>query len=99
VLNRADEGMRGETVIECATSPHQFCYSKSFQAEESLVRIAQDVLDRWLMEKTGETDVGRVLPNNYCFFSGNGSYNIFRDKYRIHGSNKLTPVHSEVYGD
>jgi len=99
VLNRVDVKMRGDTVIECAVSVHQFSYRKRNQVKESFVKIAKDVLDRWLLEKTGETDVGRVLPKNYCYFYGNGRYNVFRNQYKIHGSKKITPKHSDVYAD
>lgn len=98
ILNRVDEKMRGDTVIECAVASHQFNYNKRFPVKESLKKIAKDVLDRWLLEKTGETKVGRVLPKRYCYFSGNGRHNIFRSQYKIHGSKKLKPIRSKVYG-
>lgn len=99
ILNRVDENMRGDTVIECAVASHQFNYNKRYPVRDSLKKIAKDVLGRWLLEKTGETNVGRVLPKNYCFFSGNGRHNVFRDQYMIRGSKKLKPIYSEVYGD
>jgi hypothetical protein len=99
VLNRVDVQMRGETIIQCAKSMHQFNYHKRTPVVDSFRAIAEDVLTRWMREKMGDTDVGRVLPADYCFFYGNGRYNVFRDQYVISGSEKLMPVHSEVYQD
>lgn len=99
VLNRVDAGMRGDTVIECAVAANQFNYHRKARPSESLKAIAKDVLDRWLREKYGETDVGRVLPKDYCFFHGNGKYNVFRNRYKIKGSKKVVPVRSEYYED
>ena len=34
-----------------------------------------------LLEKEGYASVGRVLPNDYFFFTGDGSYNYFRQNF------------------
>ena len=97
VLNRVDKGHRGNTPIKCATSKHQFAYHRSFPVQDYLRDLAEDVLGRWLLEKNGEEDVGRVLPAKYIWFSGNGTWNIFRSRYEIRGSKKFTPKKSDIY--
>lgn len=84
VLNRVDSESRDfdDTIAEVVTSPHQFYYSASFPLEDKLVALAEDVLYRWYKEKdTGEID-GRVLPQEYHYFHGDGQYNYFRDAFR-----------------
>lgn len=97
VLNRVDEGMFGDTPRECATAGSQFRYRKSFPVKAYFKELAEDVLTRWLLEKSGEEDVGRVLPEGYCYFSGNGKYNMFRKKCSGENQKRLTPKTSEVY--
>ena len=81
VLNRADAW--GMDIIEVITAPGQFTgYRESNPVWPELYDLAQDVLTRWRRESNGETDVGRVLPREYMWFSGNGRVNIFRDAYR-----------------
>ena len=78
VLNRVDAGYG--TVEEVLTAPHQFATWGGEVGQEQL-DIAADVLIRWEREKAGEADVGRVLPSEYLWFTGNGSENLFRDAY------------------
>lgn len=33
------------------------------------------------LEKMGYIDVGRTLPSDYLYFSGNGKYNTYRTEY------------------
>lgn len=40
--------------------------------------LAVDVFERWYREKHGETNVGRTLPADYLFFTGDGVHNYFR---------------------
>ena len=42
--------------------------------------LAVDVFERWYREKHGETaaEVGRTLPSDYLFFTGDGEHNYFR---------------------
>lgn len=78
VLNRVDAGYGDiEAVL---TAPHQFATWGGEIGQEQL-DIAADVLIRWEREKAGEADVGRVLPSEYLWFTGNGSENLFRDAY------------------
>ena len=99
ILNRVDKKMRGDTIIKCATSDHQFCYRKRTTYSETISNIVKDVLYRWLREKNGEINVGRVLPPQYTFFYGNGKYNVFRNQYKFRGCKSIKPIHSDVYGD
>ena len=81
VLNRADNWDRD--IIEVIAAPGQFSgYRASNPVQPELYEMAIDVLGRWTFEHDGMTDVGRVLPREYMWFSGDGATNIFRDAYR-----------------
>ena len=84
ILNRADcrETQEPSDVIAVATARYQFAYSRSAPVTEELRELAQDVVIRWLLEKQGVSDVGRVLPKEYIYFAGRNGHNWFRDKYR-----------------
>lgn len=43
--------------------------------------LARETLARWELEKMGYIDVGRTLPSEYLYFSGNGEYNTYRTEY------------------
>lgn len=81
VLNRVDAGF-GDTIKEVVTARHQFAYRKSTPLEDEFLALARDVVARWEMEKAGYEDVGRVLPSEHLFFSGDGEHNHFRNAYR-----------------
>ena len=80
ILNRADYyGMSVEAVV---TSPGQFAgYSESNPVDDALYEIAADVLRRHALESEGAVEVGRVLPRDYLWFSGDGYENHFRNAY------------------
>jgi len=80
VLNRVSAGY-GETIAEVATAPAQFGYSAKAPVLDDLLELSYDVLTRWDREKNGETDVGRVLPIDYLWYSGDGVHNYFRNAY------------------
>lgn len=61
-------------------------YRPSNPIDDHLVELARDVLDRWCAEKAGYEDVGRVLPEEYLFFHGDGWHNHFRIEYRGDGT-------------
>ena len=88
ILNRA--ATWDQTVTEVIETPYQVCYQDFFPTTDdngrSLVKLAQDVVDRWERERTGETDVGRVLPPEYLWYGGDGERNWFRDDYEFNGS-------------
>lgn len=81
ILNRVDNENPyfPDTISGVVTQPSQFAgYSRSNPVEDELLELAEDVLARWEQEKNGETDVGRVLPEKYLYFGGNGRSNRFR---------------------
>lgn len=81
VLNRVDQGMG--TIVEVVTAPYQFIgYQEDHPIDPELKALCEDVLDRWHREKNGETNVGRVLPSDYLFFTGDGKHNHFRNAYK-----------------
>ncbi len=80
VLNRVDAGY-GDTIAFVATAPMQFGYRASTPVREDLLSLSYDVLERWAKEKSGETEVGRVLPKDYLWYNGDGSHNYFRNSY------------------
>lgn len=43
---------------------------------------AADVLTRYRAERDGEENVGRVLPAEYCFFTGDGRRNHFTTEWK-----------------
>ena len=80
-LNRYDAGYE-DSIISVITAPGQFYgYSAEHPVEEDLLELAYDVLDRWNREKHDETMVGRVIPNDYYWFRGDGRHNHFRNDY------------------
>lgn len=43
--------------------------------------LARETLARWELEHMGYIDVGRTLPSEYLYFSGNGVVNVYRTEY------------------
>lgn len=81
ILNRVDNENPyfPDTISGVITQPSQFSgYSKYNPLDEGLLELAKDVLARWEREKNGENEVGRVLPEQYLYFAGNGRTNYFR---------------------
>ena len=82
VLNRLDAGY-ADTVLGVVAAPGQFVgYSPYHPVTDELAELAADVLERHWREQQGETDVGRVLPAEYLWFSGRDGRNWFRPAYR-----------------
>ena len=85
ILNRADSALRcmPDTIIGVITQKNQFAgYRESFSVMDDIRVLVIDVLTRWEMEKAGEPDVGRVLPKDYLYFTGDGTQNRFRTEYQ-----------------
>lgn len=80
VINRVDIG-DADSIYTAVTKPNQFAWNSSAPVSEELYDLAEDVLIRWSKEKSGYTDVGRVLPENYLWFRGDGEENYFRNRY------------------
>lgn len=86
-LNRFDSGdpyyADCMTVYDIVTQPGQFCgYDPENPVDPDILALVEDVLARWMAEKVCVGDVGRVLPVEYLYFTGNGRVNTFRDQYQ-----------------
>ena len=86
-LNRLDSGNRFydgcESVYDIVTQKNQFYgYDEGNPVDEHLVWLARDVLTRWVDEHNGAADVGRTLPREYCFFTGDGWHNSFTTEHQ-----------------
>ena len=81
VLNRVDSPRYGSTIKKVITSPNQFAWYPDTPVTKNQKRISKDVITRWLLEKEGIKDVGRSLPKDYFFFSGDGTHNYFRQNF------------------
>ena len=82
ILNRVDDVGHPDTVEVVAKQSNQFAWNPSAPVTEELLALAEDVLLRWQLEKVGMGDVGRVLPQDFRWFSGDGEENYFRNAYR-----------------
>lgn len=81
ILNRVD--VSGKTIKEVVTAPNQFQgYRPNGECPQEHLDLAADVLTRWKAEKNGAENVGRVLPDNYLYFIGDGSRNYFSIKWQ-----------------
>jgi len=81
ILNRVGDPRFPNTIEGVVTAKNQFAYDPT-APWEPFYDLAEDVLIRWAREMNGETDVGRTLPADYFFFSGDGKINRFRQEYR-----------------
>ena len=81
ILNRVDSQEFPDTIIAVATQPNQFAWNPDTPILTEFKFIAEDVIKRWLLEKQGEKSVGRVLPQDYLYFYGDGERNHFRKTY------------------
>jgi hypothetical protein len=83
VLNRVDAEGYSDTIQGVVKAKGQFYgYSAKHPVLDELLELSEDVLARWEREKAGEVNVGRVLPSDYYWFSGDGKRNRFRNVYR-----------------
>ena len=69
------------TIEKVITSPNQFAWYPNTPVKKSHLKLAKDVITRWLLEKEGYKNVGRTLPNDYFFFAGDGVHNYFRKNF------------------
>lgn len=83
VLNRADRPEWPDDPLEVVQQKNQFSgYDPEYPVCPDILSLVEDVLDRWELERTAVGDVGRVLPKEYVYFSGDGRHNHFRTEYR-----------------
>lgn len=80
ICNRVDAGY-GSTISRVVTAHGQFAYGHYTPVWDELYDLAKDVLTRWNHEKNGAFNVGRVLPKDYLWYSGDGRHNYFRNHY------------------
>ena len=79
ILNRADA--TGNSISSIITAPHQFAWIPSKGYSQEQYELVKDIFTRWLLEKEGFENVGRVLPEEYKWFHGDGYHNHFRNAY------------------
>lgn len=86
VLNRVDANQG---------SIQSICYSNQFTTygknRTEYAWLATDVLIRWYMEHMGVAEVGRVLPKDYFWFTGDGRHNYFRNSF--YGAKQLESLY------
>lgn len=85
ILNRVDtKGYAcGGDIEYVLTFPGQFVgYDEENPVTTECKEIAADILTRWAAEKAGIEDVGRVLPKEYTYFTGDGKRNYFTDEWK-----------------
>jgi len=76
ILNRVDAGYG--SIEQVITAKNQFVgYKPNNPVRDDLLGLAYDVLTRWQNEHEGQVNVGRVLPSDYCWFTGDGRHNHF----------------------
>lgn len=81
ILNRVDNGYWGDDIITVATYPNAFAWVPDTPIKEEFMNLAIDVVTRWNWEKQGLQDVGRTLPSTYLYFTGDGEFNHFTEKW------------------
>ena len=80
VLNRVD--YHKSTIASMITAPNQFAWNEDTPVYSKYYSLAEDVVTRWLLEKQGFTNVGRVLPKEYRYFFGYEGLNYFRTTWK-----------------
>lgn len=74
-INYGDE----DTIEGIITAPGQFEGYRWYKScPQHYFDLAKDVLIRWCLEQKGTADVGRVLPEDYLYFYGDGRHNHFK---------------------
>ena len=82
VLNRVDNDLFPDDVLSVVSQPSQFHgYHPDNPVTPDLLDLAEDVLYRWGIEDACVGDVGRVLPEEYIYFWGDGYANHFTTEY------------------
>lgn len=82
ILNRVDAGCWGDTIMDVVTYPNAFAYIEDTPVEQEFRMLAADVCERWNLEKAGQAEVGRVLPKEYLYFTGDGELNHFTIEWK-----------------
>ena len=85
ILNRvdSDDPFYPEGIMAVVTQNRQFHgYDEDHPVDEHIEWLVRDVLSRWMAEKEGKTNVGRVLPAEYLFFWGDGWHNHYTTEFQ-----------------
>lgn len=83
--NRLTAGLWGNTLADVLVYPGAFAYRESAALSPEMLDLARDITSRWWSEQQGEENVGRTIPEEYLYFSGDGRENHFRTEYRNTG--------------
>ena len=80
ILNRVDSMAFPNSIQAVVTQKYQFAgYRSENPVELDILALVYDVLARWSLETEYAGSVGRVLPQSYLFFTGNGVENMFTE--------------------
>ena len=82
ICNRYDNGDFGSSFTKIITKGQFHAYSSTTPIDQRLKDFALDVITRWLNEKLGFTNVGRILPVEFVYFRGTGKINIYRTTWK-----------------
>ena len=85
IFNRVDDKRWPDTIEEVCVQSQFHGYDSKNPVEDGLYDLAVDVWYRWQLERAGEQNIGRILPNEYVFFHGDGIDNHFRTEYEHSG--------------
>ena len=78
ILNRLDSGRWGNRIAQVVTSPFQFIgYNINHPVTPEIKALVEDVVARWMLEKTYGWDVGRTLPADIMYFHSSNNSNAF----------------------
>ena len=82
ILNRVDSAAFPNSIRAVVTQKYQFAgYCSSNPVELEILALVYDVLARWSLESEYAGSVGRVLPQSYLYFTGNGVKNTFTETF------------------
>lgn len=83
VLNRVDDPRWPDSILGVLTLKGQFAgYDPQNPVDPDIRALVDDVIARWGMEPQCIGSVGRVIPDDYFYWQGDGKHNIFRREYR-----------------
>ena len=82
VLNRYD-AKYAKSIYGVVTAKGQYHGYKTYHpVRDDIYELCIDVIARWVAEKEGASEVGRILPSDYFWFYGDGRHNHYRNVYK-----------------
>ena len=81
VFNRVDSPLEANSVGKDLTHAHYSGYLKSNPVCDWAIWVVRDVAWRYACEKEGYEDVGRVLPQEYCYMAMHRGHNRCNGRY------------------